>query len=120
MSLGLGDNNLGEIAGLLEILRLVDEAYSSGHVTGYPAVLLFTDSLLVVGALEWGWSTRNMPRLVGKLRRAYRKRKTINAVTLYWVKGHSQIVYNEVVDKRAKVGARRNEEGFVRSRTKWT
>jgi ribonuclease HI len=120
MSLGLGDNNLGEIVGLLEILRRVDEAYSSGRVTSYPAVLLFTDSLLAVGALEWGWSTRNMPRLIGKLRRAYRKRKTINAVTLYWVKVHSQIIYNEVVDKRSKVGSRWSKKDFVRSRTKWT
>jgi ribonuclease HI len=119
MSLGLGDNNLGEIAGLLEILRLVDEAYTKGRINGHPALLLFTDSLLVVGALEWGWSTRNMPQLIGKLRRAYRQRKTINSVTLYWVKGHSQIIYNEVVDKRAKVGARWSQEGFVRSRTKW-
>jgi ribonuclease HI len=30
MSLGLGDNNLGEIVGFLEILRLVDEAYTKG------------------------------------------------------------------------------------------
>ena len=62
-----------------------------------------------------------MPQLIGKLRRVYRKRKTINSVTvaLYWVKGHSQIIYNEVVDKRAKVGARWSQEGFVRSRTTW-
>jgi hypothetical protein len=56
MSLGLGDNNLGEIAGLLHILRLVDEAYTKGRINGHPALLLFTDTLLVVGALKWGWS----------------------------------------------------------------
>ena len=120
ISLGLGDNNLGEIAGLLEILRLVDEAYTKGRLIDHPALLLFTDSLLVVGALEWGWSTRNMPKLIGKLRKAYRKRKTLNSVALYWVKGHSQIIYNEVVDKRAKIGARWSQEGSVRLRTKWT
>jgi hypothetical protein len=43
----------------------------------------------------------------------------INSVTQYWVKGHSQILYNEVVDKRSKVSARWSQEGFVRSRTKW-
>jgi ribonuclease HI len=119
MSLGLGDNNLGEIAGLPKILRLVDEGYTKGRINGHPALLLFTDSLLVVGALEWGWSTRNMPQLIGNLRRVYRQRKTINSVTLYWVQGHSQIIYNEVVDKRAKVGVRWSQEGFVCSRTKW-
>jgi ribonuclease HI len=120
ISLGLGDNNLGEIAGLLKILRLVDEAYTRGLVTGHPALILFTDSLLVVGALEWGWSTRNMPPLIRNLSRAFRERKADNPVALYWVKGHSQIIYNEVVDKRAKVGAAWSKAGIICRRTKWT
>ena len=86
MSLGQGNNNLGEIAGMLQVLSLLDDAYSSSRLVGHPALLLFTDSLLVVGALEWGWSARNMPPLIKKLRRAYRKRKALNPVALYWVK----------------------------------
>jgi hypothetical protein len=54
MSLGIGDNNLVEIERLLEILRLVDEVYTKGRINGHPVLLIFTDSLFVVGVLEWG------------------------------------------------------------------
>ena len=86
MSLGQGDNNLGEIAGLLRVLTLVDEAYERGLVVGFPALILFTDSLLVVGALEWGWATTNMPSAIRELLQAlqaYRARKALNPLALY-------------------------------------
>jgi ribonuclease HI len=60
---------------------------------------------LVVGALDWGWSARHMPPLIRDLRHAYRDRKNLTSVALYWVKGNSQITRNEIVDKTAKTGA---------------
>ena len=120
MSLGQGDNNLGEIAGTHQVLRLLDEAYKNGRIVGHPPLLLFTDSLLVVGALEWGWSARNMPPLIRDLRCAYRERKSLNPVALYWVKGHSNITHNETVDQEAKTGARWSLTGAIRIRTVWT
>ena len=55
-ALGAGDNNVGEVAGLLQ-LRL--SASSSVHASGASSLathslLRVSDSLLVVGALEWG------------------------------------------------------------------
>jgi ribonuclease HI len=120
MALGAGDNNLGEIAGLLQVLVLLDEAYARGLVTGHPPLLLFTDSLLVVGALDWGWPTRGMPPLIRDLRQAYRDRKGLNPVQLYWVKGHSQIARNEIVDKAARVGARWCRDGILQTETVWS
>jgi ribonuclease HI len=105
MALGEGDNNLGEIVGLLQILVLLDEAYARGLVAGHLPLLLFTDYLLVVGALDWGWLARDMPPLIRDLRHAYRNRKKLTSVALYWVKGHSQITRNEIVNKTAKTGA---------------
>jgi ribonuclease HI len=120
MALGKGDNNLGEIAGLLQILVLLDEAYERGLVAGHPPLLLFTDSLLVVGALDWGWSARDMPPLIRDLRHAYRDRKKVTSVALYWVKGHSQITRNEIVDKTAKTGAGWSRDGIQQTSTDWT
>jgi ribonuclease HI len=120
MALGDGDNNLGEIAGLLQVLVLLDAAYERGWVVGHPPLLLFTDSLLVVGALEWGWTARHMPPLMRDLRHAYRARKCLNPVALYWVKGHSKITRNDIVDKAAKEGAAWSLGGQRRTHTIWT
>jgi ribonuclease HI len=121
MSLGEGDNNIGEIAGLHKLLELIDEAYQRKLVRGHPPILLFTDSLLVVGALEWGWAMKNMPRSIHSLLKAYRARKALNPTLLYWVKAHSDVANNEKVDKEAKVGA--TWSGDVaqngRTRTRW-
>jgi ribonuclease HI len=88
----------------------VDRAYDRRLITGYPPLLLFTDSLLVVGALEWGWSISNLPG-ISTLLDAYRARKALNPTRLYWVKGHADIKYNEEVDVLAKQGARRSQKG---------
>jgi ribonuclease HI len=120
MSLGPGDNNLGEIAAMLRVLTLLDEAYERDLVDGHPPLLLFTDSLLVVGALEWGWATTNMPPKIRDLLKAYRARKVLNSVVLYWVKGHSDITHNETVDKEAKEGAIWSKAGRIHTRTRWT
>jgi hypothetical protein len=74
MSLGQGNNKLklGKIAGFLRVLTLVDEECECGLVVGYPALLIFTDSLLVVGALEWGCASTNMPSAIRELLQAYR------------------------------------------------
>ena len=59
----------------------------------------------MVGALEWGWSLQNMP--IGtralKLRVAYLAAlASFPDVRLYWVKGHANIIYNEVVENPAR------------------
>ena len=120
LSLGEGDNNVGEIAGLHQVLRLVDEAYVRKIIIGNPPLLLFTDSLLVVGALEWGWAMKNMPRSIRPLLKSYRLRKAANPTSLYWVKGHSKIKNNDVVDVEAKTGASWSTQGGPRrTRTTW-
>jgi ribonuclease HI len=123
LSLGLGDNNVGEIAGLHQVLRLVDKAYERRLIRGSPPLLLFTDSLLVIGALEWGWSTKNMPPSIRALRIAYKARNALNPTVLYWVKGHTDVTHNETVDVQAKIGAARSRDWPSRNpttRTRWT
>ena len=121
MSLGQGDNNVGEIAGMLKLLNLIDEAYRRGLVHGHPPVLLFTDSLLVVGALEWGWAMTHMPPSIRGLLKAYRTRKALNPTLLYWVKAHSEVTHNETVDQDAKLGASWSNDATQdgRTRTRW-
>ena len=121
MSLGQGDNNVGEIAGMLKLLNLIDEAYRRGLVHGHPPVLLFTDSLLVVGALEWGWAMTHMPPSIRGLLKAYRTRKACNPTLLYWVKAHSEVTHNETVDQDAKLGASWSNDATQdgRTRTRW-
>ena len=47
-----------------------------------------------------------MPNGTRALRVAYRTAlATFPVVRLYWVKGHANIIYNEVVDKEVKLGA---------------
>jgi ribonuclease HI len=121
ISLGQGDNNIGEIAGLHRLLELIDTAYRRNLVRGHPAILLFTDSLLVVGALEWGWALSNMPPSIRALLKSYRSRKALNPTLLYWVKAHSDLAHNETVDKLAKEGATWSGDGTNdgRTRTSW-
>jgi ribonuclease HI len=105
---------------MLKVLHLVDEAYDRSLVIGHPPLLLFTDSLLVVGAVEWGWSTSKKPPLIRQLLRAFRKRKKLNPVALYWVKRHSKIIHNETVDKKVKSGAKWSKDDIIKDHTTWT
>ena len=50
---------------------------------------------------------------------------TFPVVRLYWVKGHDNIIYNEVVDKEVKLGAAFSRDAppgtrFPRHNTRWT
>ena len=122
IALGDGDNNAGEIEGLLRVLELYLEARRRGHTEGATALLLFTDSLLVLGALEWGWSLTNMPPRIRALRALYLQVKTHTTVRLYWVRGHTGVVHNETVDDLAKQGAAhaRDTNGpFPSHNTQW-
>ena len=51
-ALGHGDNNAGEVEGLRMGLELLAQAKAKDLFTGQPPLLIFTDSLVVMGALE--------------------------------------------------------------------
>ena len=112
IALGEGDNNAGEIEGLLRVLELYLEAERRGLTEGASALLLFTDSLLVLGALEWGWSLTKLPPRIRALRTLvlYLQVKARITVKLYWVRGHTGVVHNEEVDELAKLGAARSRD----------
>ena len=124
-ALGHGDNNTGEVEGLRMGLELLAQAKAKDLFTGQPPLLIFTDSLVVMGALEWGWSLRNMPAGIRGLRRLYRAIKSdFPIVRLYWVKGHSDIEGNERADRAAKRGSQYSAQAppgtqFPRTTTTW-
>ena len=60
---------------------------------------LYTDSNLVIGWLQHGWS-RNIPAID----RVYKQIQPLlqqHKVKFHWVKGHSGDLYNDLVDERA-------------------
>ncbi len=92
---------MGALLGLLAaLLRLVD----GGHITE-DQVLIFSDSECCVGFLERGWNRPTDLVTARKTRAALHKLRGHKKVTLYWIRGHSQVHWNEVADRLARRGA---------------
>ena len=111
--LGIGDNNLGEMGALLGLLEALLRLHLAGGLHE-KRVLVFTDSSCCVGYLERGWACPTDLETARKTRAALHKLKKVKEVNIYWIRGHSQVKWNEVADALAREGAdaaKRLEDG---------
>jgi ribonuclease HI len=121
IALGDGDTNAGEIDGLLRVLELFLEAERQELTQGATSLLLFTNSLLLLGALVWGWSLTKLPPRIRALRALYSQVKARIPVRLYWMRGNLGAVHKDV-DALAKLGAARSRDTngpFPAPNTQW-
>jgi ribonuclease HI len=117
IALGMGDNNVGETAGMGALATRILAGYEDGSLTA-PRALLFSDSALVIGFLCRGWAPPTNKALSRKTRKAVSDLRKRVEVDLYWVRGHAGVPGNEEADVRAKEGAAasaRLEEGKQRA-----
>ena len=104
MSLGHGDNNLGEMVALLLCFLVLD--CITAH---YPDVksAIFSDSLSCISYLLGKWPSPTVAKVARATRRAH-KRCAAPSPPLYWVRGHSGFKGNVKADSRARKGASLN------------
>ena len=104
IALGRNDNNFGEMAALLIAIKIAHT-----HNIAFPdePIHIFTDSLLSVGFLNDTWPSPTCKPLAHATRELYDKGLQEHKLRLYWIKGHSKILGNEICDKEAKKGAKR-------------
>ena len=104
IALGENDNNFGEMAALF-----VAAMIASVHQLHYPEdhVLIFTDSLLSVGYINHTWPSPTQKNLSQTTRKLFDGPLKEGNTKLYWIKGHSGLLGNDLADKEAKDGARR-------------
>jgi len=108
---GLGTNNVGELAGVLVALRLLETQHriSSSRIT---ELHILTDSRYVQGQLDRGHRTNCNRELVATLK-AERERLTahyqLDRIYIDWVPGHSGLHGNTRVDAIAKWEARQQQ-----------
>jgi ribonuclease HI len=105
LGLGHGSNNLGELFGVFIALKQALALLDSGAIDSSVPVLIFSDSLLVIGFLTDGWRLTADTDLGHSTRTLLRKLKQRTTVRLYWVRGHINIIGNEMADTAAKQGA---------------
>jgi ribonuclease HI len=124
-SLGMGDNNVGEMGALLGLFRLLLVERDMGHTPGslplngagaahplvgpsrLPRAIFFSDSALCCGFLSAGWKCpQGIPQLMAReTRRLHQRLSGFFRVGLYWIRGHSGIPGNDRADTLAKEGA---------------
>jgi ribonuclease HI len=103
---GHGDNNKGEMGGIMGALLHVQKGLEGGTVESGEDVYIFSDSALCIGYLDRGWHFANWVRLAQSTRKLLRElRKTIKII-FYWIRGHSKIPGNELADAAAKKAAK--------------
>jgi ribonuclease HI len=102
--LGIGYNNLGEMGALLALLNALLRLHLEGGIPE-ERIIIFTDSACCVGYLERGWNNPTELSTARRTRTALHKLRALKTVSLFWIRGHSQVHWNEVADKLARVGA---------------
>ena len=103
IGLGEGDNNLGEMVALLVSLSLAH--YYFDHTVNPIPFLIFSDSLGCINYLTSGWPSPTNQLISRRARTLYSKLARYSGFRIYWVRGHSGIKGNEIVDREAKKGA---------------
>jgi ribonuclease HI len=113
MALGPGDNNLGEMMGLLVANIITNEIITFlGKTLG--DAITFSDSLGCIAYLTTGWPNPTTDEVAHKTRKFYRKvTDNLEESRLYWIKGHDNITGNEIADKLAKLGSRASIKKFL-------
>lgn len=111
-ALGHGDNNLGEFYAIYMALKLLQSIASSNQRTTTPTLLIFSDSLLAICHILYGWKLSNAPPIALKTKRLFRALNKLYTIRLYWIRGHSKVPGNERADAEAKKGAEANREGI--------
>ena len=108
LSLGHGDNNWGEMVAIYLALRLIISFYESGDIdvmSKIPA-MLFTDSMCCVAYLTHTWPAPTDKEVSRATRALYQKLfKNYPNFRIYWVKGHSRILGNDIANDLAVDGS---------------
>jgi ribonuclease HI len=104
ISLGIGDNNLGEMGAILGLLEALLQMQKDGSIPE-GRILIFSDSACCVGYLERGWNCPTILETARKTRAALAKLRGMKPVSVYWIRGHSEVRWNEVADELARKGA---------------
>lgn len=95
--IGQADNNAGEIFAMGMVLEHFNNSKNCNNIH------IYTDSSLLCGAIQEGWSVGNNTPLLHHIRRLLRNYN--GTYKIHWVPGHSDIAQNEIADKLAGAGA---------------
>ena len=103
---GIGSNNKGELIALILALDLSSALLG----LGVGQVAVFSDCLLGVSNLLYGWKIDELPLLASTMGRKFRclKKTHPDLLGVFWVKGHSGIDGNDKADRLAKEGAKQH------------
>lgn len=88
-------NNVAELTAVLLAIDLVKESKEPKK-----NIRIMTDSKYVQGMLDFNWNAKANVELIQKIKARILSNPA--NISFHWVKGHSKIVWNEMVDKLAK------------------
>jgi ribonuclease HI len=108
LSLGTGDNNMGEMVAILLLLKLTLHCFTreiDPLPPNFPA-FLFSDSLCCISYLSGNWSCPTLKSLARETRSVYYQlTENYPNVRLYWIKAHAGTEGNERADVLAGLGS---------------
>ena len=121
---GIGTNNDGEMLAIEGVFKkmlavpddLLDKEVKQVARPGKASkaeALLFSDSAVCIGYLTAGWKAPVQDALARRTRALYYKCKKRFRLSLLWIRGHSNIAGNELVDKLAKEAALRVKNSMI-------
>lgn len=104
-ALGMGTNNIGELAALDLALDLLDEA----GVSSDTRIEILTDSKYAHGQATLGWKINANRELVQRIRG---RLKNFTALRIHWIAGHVGVTENERADALANQGVAESAQGL--------